>query len=620
MNHRVIAAITLSAAFILSACAGAQPANLPTSTPVSSTPTPSTASATPADSSAAGAADASAPSATAGEAPSGDRPYAGLDSNARSNIGKAIPPLTIDTTKKYIATIKTSKGDIVVELNPQAAPQTVNNFVYLAQNGFYDGLTFHRVEPGFVIQGGDPAGDGTGGPGYNVPPEIQMTHTDGAIAMARQGGDPATTPSSGSQFYITMGAQPNLDNNYTVFGQTTQGLDVVKQIAIGDTIERIDIAAADGSTVAAAPPQPTPEPKVAACTPYPLNITADDHVTGNAAAAATLLEYGDYQCPSCATFHAGFKNSFNTLSDTMRLVFRHYPLPQHDKAVITAHAAEAAAIQGKFWEMHNLLFDKQAEWAEKPVSEITATLKSYAEQIQLDVVKFETDLASPEVAARVQQDADSGTAAQIQGTPTIFLDGQQAPAEAFTASDTAEQLKGYVEQRAAQMASASTKTFDFKQPEQVTSKDSKYVMTITTSKGDIVAELDPNLAPVNVNSTVFLAQQGYFDGSPIVLNDAQVGAVLTGNPTTAGNPGYECDFEIPQAGALAKEGVIALYGSPTKTAPQFIMTYSPTQELDGRFSVIGQITSGLDIARQLVVGEGATTGDTITSVKVEEKK
>jgi cyclophilin family peptidyl-prolyl cis-trans isomerase len=295
-------------------------------------------------------------------------------------------------------------------------------------------------------------------------------------------------------------------------------------------------------------------------------------------------------------------------------------LPQHDKAVITAHAAEAAAIQGKFWEMHNLLFDKQAEWADKPVAEITATLKTYAEQIQLDVAKFETDLASPAVAERVQRDAASGTAAQIQGTPSIFLDGQQAPAEAFTASDTAEQLKGYAAQRAAQVTSASAKTFDFKQPEQVTNKDSKYVMTITTSKGDIVAELDPNLAPVNVNSTVFLAQQGYFDGAPIVLNDAQAGAVLTGNPTTAGNPGYECDFEAPAQGAMATPGVLALYGSPAKTSPQFIVTYSPTQELDGRFSVIGQITAGLDIAKQLVVGEGATKGDTITSVKVEEKK
>ena len=152
-----------------------------------------------------------------------ERPYARLAPTDRTNIGDAPPPLSIDTRLRYIATIKTSKGDIVVELNPQAAPQTVNNFIYLAQNGFYDGLTFHRVEPNFVIQGGDPFGTGTGGPGYDLPPEIRLPHVDGAIAMARRGGPPETTPSSGSQFYITIGAQPNLDNNYTVFGVTVSG-------------------------------------------------------------------------------------------------------------------------------------------------------------------------------------------------------------------------------------------------------------------------------------------------------------------------------------------------------------------------------------------------------------
>ncbi len=610
MNYRVIAA-TLSAAFILSAC-GAQPANLPTSTPISSTPTPSTGAAVSSE---------TTPANTASATPDPSRPYASLDAKARSNIGTAIPPLTIDTTKKYVATIKTSKGDIVVELNPQAAPQTVNNFIYLANNGFYDGLTFHRVEPDFVIQGGDPLGTGTGGPGYNLPPEIKLTHVDGAIAMARQGGDPATTPSSGSQFYITIGAQPNLDNNYTVFGQTIKGQDVVRQIAIGDKIERIDVVAADGSAVAAAPALPTAAPKPAECRPYPLNIVAEDRVLGNPEAQTVILEYGDFQCPSCAAFHAGFKPTFNTLSDTVKLVFRHFPLPQHDKALITSHAAEAAAIQGKFWEMHNLLFEKQVEWAEKPVNEITATLKTYAEQLKLDVAKFETDMASPAVAERVQRDIATGIAAQIQGTPTLFLDGRQAPAEAFTAADTAEQLKAYAASRKEQLAGASGKTFNFTKPEQVINKDSKYVMTLATSKGDIVTEIDPALAPVNVNATVFLAQQGYFDGSPIALNDAQVGAVLTGSPTAAGNPGFECDFEKPAAGAMNTPGVVALYGSDQTTAMQFILTFSPTQVLDGRFTVIGQITAGLDIAKQLVASQdNPTQHDKITTVKVEEKK
>ncbi len=160
----------------------------------------------------------------------------------RSDMYKAAPPMTIDVNKTYTATIKTAKGDIVAELYPKDAPQTVNNFVFLARDGFYNGLTFHRVVPNFVIQGGDPAGNGTGGPGYTIPPEIKAKHTKGALAMARRGGPAQTTPSSGSQFYITLEPQPGLDGDYTVFGQVTQGQDVVQKIAVGDVIQSITIA------------------------------------------------------------------------------------------------------------------------------------------------------------------------------------------------------------------------------------------------------------------------------------------------------------------------------------------------------------------------------------------
>ncbi len=150
--------------------------------------------------------------------------------------------MTIDPKKTYRATIQTSKGDIVVDLYPQDAPQHVNNFVFLARDGFYNNLTFHRVEPRFVIQGGDPQGNGTGGPGYNIPPEIGLKHSKGALAMARRGGPPQTTPSSGSQFYITLEAQPGLDNQYTVFGQATpESMAVVNQIRVGDVIKGVTI-------------------------------------------------------------------------------------------------------------------------------------------------------------------------------------------------------------------------------------------------------------------------------------------------------------------------------------------------------------------------------------------
>lgn len=161
----------------------------------------------------------------------------------RSNMYSAPPEMRIDPSKSYVATISTAKGDIIVQLDAGAAPQTVNNFVFLAQGGFYDGLTFHRVEPGFVIQGGDPLGSGSGGPGYTVPAEIKLLHPEGAIAMARRGDNVnPDRASSGSQFYITLAATPFLDGGYTAFGQVSAGMDVVQSIAVGDVIEKITIA------------------------------------------------------------------------------------------------------------------------------------------------------------------------------------------------------------------------------------------------------------------------------------------------------------------------------------------------------------------------------------------
>jgi protein-export membrane protein SecD len=187
----------------------------------------------------------------------------------RNDMYSGPPEMLIDVDRPYTATISTAKGDIVVQLDAGAAPQTVNNFCFLAEQGFYDGLTFHRVEPGFVIQGGDPTGTGTGGPGYTVPAEIELPHVEGAIAMARQGDEVnPTRASSGSQFYITLAPTPQLDGAYTVFGQVTAGMDVVQSIAIGDVIERVaitptaELSPTAESVVAPVAPPPSPGPVI----------------------------------------------------------------------------------------------------------------------------------------------------------------------------------------------------------------------------------------------------------------------------------------------------------------------------------------------------------------------
>jgi len=139
---------------------------------------------------------------------------------------------------KPIAVIVTDKGIIKFEFFEKDAPNTVKNFIKLTEKKFYDGLTFHRVEPGFVIQGGDPNGNGTGGPGYTIKAEFnKRPHLEGTVAMARA----ADPDSAGSQFYICLAPQPFLDGKYTVFGQVIEGLDVVHKIQVGDVMKKVYI-------------------------------------------------------------------------------------------------------------------------------------------------------------------------------------------------------------------------------------------------------------------------------------------------------------------------------------------------------------------------------------------
>ncbi|MBA3689976.1 MAG: peptidylprolyl isomerase [Actinobacteria bacterium] len=160
--------------------------------------------------------------------------------------------MTIDPKATYVATMETSCGTVEMELNPDVAPVGVNNFVFLARKGFYDGLTFHRIVADFVIQGGDPDGDGNGGPGYRFDNEIskKVTFDDGGIlAYANSGPD-----TNGSQFFITLGPQPDLDAtptaSYTIFGKVTKGMDIVQRIGALPTTPP------PGSQEASVPTQP----------------------------------------------------------------------------------------------------------------------------------------------------------------------------------------------------------------------------------------------------------------------------------------------------------------------------------------------------------------------------
>lgn len=166
----------------------------------------------------------------------GSTPQSGASGNIKQY--PAPPPMSIDTSRTYTAVIKTEKGDITVELDPSLAPQAVNNFVFLAKDGFYNGQTFFRVvadDSGQVLyaQAGDPTGTGSGGPGYTLPFEqTDVSFEAGVLAVARP--QEAGAPNNGSQFFFTLADAPTLDGKFTAFGRVVDGLDVLRQLTLRD--------------------------------------------------------------------------------------------------------------------------------------------------------------------------------------------------------------------------------------------------------------------------------------------------------------------------------------------------------------------------------------------------
>lgn len=208
---RLFVVLALACAFVMTACTGAkdvQPGR-------TITPAFLTAAAT----------------ATSGTPSAATRPSATPTKTGGKKTYSAPPPMTIDPNKKYTATIKMDIGDITIELYPKDAPIAVNNFVFLARDHYYDGVTFHRVIAGFMAQAGDPTGTGSGGPGYSIKDEFNSRKfLEGTVGMAKT----SAPNSGGSQFFIDFSPQPSLDGGYTVFGQLIGGRDVLNKIAIRD--------------------------------------------------------------------------------------------------------------------------------------------------------------------------------------------------------------------------------------------------------------------------------------------------------------------------------------------------------------------------------------------------
>lgn len=298
----------------------------------------------------------------------------------------------------------------------------------------------------------------------------------------------------------------------------------------------------------------------------------------------------------------------------LRVIYRHFPLSYHQHAFITAEAAEAAGAQGKFWEMHDMLFQRNAEWSGLAPSDLLPVLVGYAEELELDVDRFREDLENHTFAEKVQKSYDEALAVGLPGTPTIFINGRYYPWNL-----SREAVDTFLDMIAREYDGP---------PPQVIDPTKKYSATLRTAKGDIVIELFADQAPVTVNSFVFLARDGWYDGVTFfrVIPDF---VAQTGDPTNSGygSPGYMCDDEIVSTLNYDTAGMVGMAsqgpGSGT-VGSQFFITYAPLPTLNGQYPIIGRVIEGMDVLQNLTPrdpqqGGVLPPGDVIETIVIEER-
>ncbi len=360
-----------------------------------------------------------------------------------------------------------------------------------------------------------------------------------------------------------------------------------------------------------ATPDGTPQPSLFA------PISAADWQAGPATAAVTIIEYSDFECEYCAAVAALLGQLRAEYPADLRLVFRHYPLPQHPKAKLAAAAAEAAGAQGAFWPMHDRLFADQAAWITLTVDDFRPVLLDYAADLGLDADQFAADLAAPAIAATVQIAYETARDIPLLGAPFLLWNGGLFPDEGFTNHFALSTLIRLEKLKARQFAAPPPDIIDpFKQ----------YQATLHTTKGDIVIELYAELTPLTVNNFVFLAQQGWYDN--VTFHRVITGfAAQTGDPsgTGYGGPGYLIPDEFVPSLVYNAAGWVGMSNSgPDTNGSQFFISLAPLPEFDGRYPLFGKVIAGLDIAFSLTprdpnANAEAPPGDQILNITIEEK-
>ena len=306
----------------------------------------------------------------------------------------------------------------------------------------------------------------------------------------------------------------------------------------------------------------------------------------------------------------------NDYPEDVRVVYRHFPLASiHDKALLATQAAEAAGLQGKFWEMHDFLFINFSSWANLSAEEFPGWLVDKAIGLDLNMAQFESDMASEEIVAIAQEAWEYGQSIGVRSTPTLVINNipYQGPMDygSFTSIIQANQLKDeqYTEC-----------------PPMVIDPLKQYIATIETEKGDIVLELFPDVAPMTVNSFVFLAREGWFD--EVTFHRVLPGFMAQGGDPSGsgmGGPGYAFKNETTPDLVFDRKGLLAMANSgPDTNGSQFFITYAPTQHLNGGYTIFGEVIEGMEVVESITPrdpsqGGNLPPGDLIITITIEEK-
>lgn len=362
------------------------------------------------------------------------------------------------------------------------------------------------------------------------------------------------------------------------------------------------------------PPLPDPsEEELAIFSPDP----EKDWIKGPDDALVTIVEYADFQCPYCSLAAANLKALRERYPDDVRIIYRHFPLASiHDKAIPAAQAVEAAGLQSEdaFWSLHDLLYETQDTWSPYSLEEFDAWVIEQAAELGLDAVQFEADYTSEEIVALAEAAWTEGQTLGIPGTPYLRVNSL------FEPQATTQDLIVYVE---------LIKLFEeqFSEcPPMTVDPAATYLATIETEKGSIVIELFPDVAPLAVNSFIFLAENGWFDG--ITFHRVLEGFVAqTGDPSATGygNPGYRFSVETSPDLLFDREGLVAMANSgPENNGSQFFITLDAAPDLNGGYTIFGEVVEGMDVVRSLTLrdpqgGVDLPPGDILISVTIEEQ-